>query len=426
MTFAKSKDRITIVTMTFSFFSKMFRRKNRRVYLDYVAATPVDPRVVTEMLPYFNKFYGNPGGIHSQAVEARYAVEKARLNVATELNAKSDEIIFTASGTEANNLAILGTVASCEAGGRVLSDMHFITSTIEHPSVLHNFELLKERGAQVTFISVNKDGIVNPKEVRSALTKHTVLVSIMYVNNEIGAIQPIREIAREIRFFNKRIMKDVSAIYPYFHTDASQAMAFIKINVLRLGVNLLTMDGQKIYGPKGIGALYKSRKTKLTALFTGGNQEFGLRPGTEDVPSIVGFAKALSVVAGSRDYDAKRLTQLRDYFIGEVSKRIPQALFNGGVEYRIPNNINFSIPGMDNEFMVILLDARGISCGVRSACMGYDGGSSYVVEALGKSSELAGSSLRFSLGRATTKKDIDYVIRVLVESVAIFDKRRKL
>ncbi|MCH7598011.1 cysteine desulfurase [Patescibacteria group bacterium] len=411
--------------MALSFLSKIIRSRGRRVYLDYVAATPVDPRVVSEMTPYFNTFFGNPGGIHSQGVEAKHILEAARLSIASQLNAKSNEIIFTAGGTEANNLAILGTVASCEAEGRVLSDMHFITSAVEHPSVLDNFKRLQKRGAHVTYVSVDRGGRIDPKHVRRALTKQTVLVSIMYVNNEIGTIQPIRDIAKEIRFFNKHIKKDTSAVYPYFHTDASQAIAFIKVNVLRLGVNLLTMDAQKIYGPKGIGALYKSRKTGLTAVFAGGDQEFGLRPGTENIPSIVGFARSLSLVADNRDYDTKRLTRLRDYFIAEVLQKIPRVELNGEVKDRIPNNVNFSIPGMDNEFMVILLDARGIAIGTRSACLGHDGGSSYVIEALGKSKEITTSSLRFSLGRATTQKDIDYVVRVLVEIVANFDKRQK-
>lgn len=400
------------------------KRKVRRRYLDYTASTPVLPEVVFSMKPYWNTCYGNPSGIHREGVEARKAVETARSSIAQGFGVHNDEIIFTASGTESNNLAIFGVVKALERKGRALPDMHFVTSSIEHPSVLDCFKVLESKGAHISYVGVDEEGVIDPKSVRDVLTEQTVLVSIMYVNNEIGTIQPIKEIAKIIRTFKKE--KGIESSQLYFHTDASQAMQYLSVDIKKLGVHLLTVDGQKIYGPKGVGVLFKARHVNLSPILIGGSQEFGMRPGTENVPLIVGFAKAFECTLRDKKSESERLQQLRDYFFELVVQHILNVQINGSRNIRISNNVNISIPGIESEFMVVALDTKGIACGSRSACIGHDGAGSYVIEALGKDDSVATSSLRFSLGRYTTKKDIIVTVRALKEIVSYFDNTNKL
>jgi cysteine desulfurase len=369
-------------------------KEQKRIYLDYAASTPVDAEVLKTMMPYFAEDFGNANSIHQEGVKAKQALDNARSNLAGILNARSEEVVFTSGGTESNKIAI-------ESVFDDLKNKHAVTSTIEHPSVLDVFKALEKRGLQVTYVGVGETGVVNPKDVRDAIKENTVLVSIMYVNNEIGTIQPINEIAKVIRSKKKEYSSDI-----YFHTDASQAPLYLSLNTIKLGVDMMTLGGQKMYGPKGIGCLYKKKDIKI------------IRQGTENIPLIVGFAKALELADVNREEESKRLTELRDYFIEELKKQIPQVELNGSREQRSPNNINIYIPNIDGEFFTILLDSKGIACSTKSACKVDDEDEgSYVIEALGHSKERSKSSLRFSLGKTTTRKDIDYVVQTLAVSV---------
>jgi len=396
--------------------------KRKRIYLDNSATTPVDKRVEKVMQPYLRKEFGNPSALYKEGVMARQAVEHARQSVAESLGAHSDEIVFTGSGTESDNLAILGVIKSCKgpsfatavsAKDRPLQRRqlpHIVTSVIEHPAVLEVCKALERDGvADITYVGVNEQGIVDPKEVKEALRSETVLVSIMYANNEIGTIQSIRDIAKVVRGWRKQN----STEYPYFHTDACQATNYLDINVLRLGVDLLTINGSKIYGPKGVGALYIKRGTNIAPMIYGGGQEGGLRGGTENVSAVVGLAEAMKILQELKEKEIIRLIDLRDYFIKELLVQIPNSILNGDKELRLPNNVNISIPNIDSEQLVIELDAKGVATSARSACKSKDYESSYVIMALGRKPLLNEGGVRFSLGRDTRKKDIDYVLKVL-------------
>jgi len=390
----------------------------RRVYLDYAASTPLREEVKVAMEPYWSEHYGNAGAMHAEGMHARRALALARESVANVLRAHPDEVIFTSGGTESNALALLGVIGAYEREHHYdVSGLHIVTTVIEHPSVLQGFRDLEERGARVDYLGTDNRGFVDRAQAKHAITGTTTLVSVMYVNNEIGTVEPIADIAKTVRHARKGADKGGSGTIlnsPFFHTDASQAPLYLPLAVDALGVDLLTIDGQKIYGPKGIGALYVRRGTPIQGIFRGGKQERSLRPGTEPIPLIVGLAKALELADKEREETCARLTKLRDYFIDEVLRVIPSAELNGDREKRLPNNVNTSLPGFDNEFLIIALDERGVACASRSACIvGPDG--SYVIKALGKDSERAISSVRFSLGKDTTKDDIDHALRALVE-----------
>ena len=306
--------------------------------------------------------------------------------------------------------------------GKKLEDQRLITSAVEHPSVIDCFRELERRGACVDYVGVTSQGSVDLEELREKLSPETVLVSIMQVNNEIGTIHPVSEVSKIVRDF-KREHQNMGP-YPYVHTDASQGSLYLQVNVLKLGIDLLTIDGQKVYGPKGVGGLYIKRGTKVAPFLIGGSQEFGLRPGTVNIPLIVGFKKAIELADQNREKETERIQQLRDLFIEELERKVPQAEVNGSLENRIANNINISLPGMDSENLVIRLDAKGVACGTRSACIRDNGKGSYVIRALGKREEYALSSLRFSLGAHTTKEDVLYVIEKIAEIAGDFDKAR--
>ena len=385
----------------------------KRIYMDYAGATPLDPRVYKAMLPYFGKKFGNPSSIHAEGVLAKKALETARRSVAGILQARADEIFFTSSGTELNNMAILGIVAeTATADSRGLhadlrrnSEMHFITTAIEHSSVLECFRELESRGAKVDYAQVRENGIVEPNTIAKLLRPETVLVSVGYANNEIGVIQPIRKISKVIRAHNLKT---------FFHSDGSQAPLYLDCNTDRLGVDLMTLDGHKMYGPKGVGILFVRRGTPLTPIIFGGGQERGLRSATENVALIVGISRALEIASSLRKKESTRLAILRDYFHSDVLKNIRTSnlIVNGDMKERLPNNLNISIPGTDTEFLLLKLDAEGIAVSTKSSCLGTEGGS-YVVRALGGGEARALSTLRFSFGRQTTKKDIDTVIKKL-------------
>lgn len=383
------------------------------LYLDNAAATALDPRVYEAMDPYWHEHSANAGALHREGVLVHRVTEDAREMIATVLQALPDEIIFTSGGTESNNLAIQGVVRAQLKAGKKVEDIHLVTSTIEHSSVLDCFRALEAEGVRVTLVPVDTEGFLDLDALEEALTAETVLVSIMYANNEIGTIERIADIARVIRRAREK-----HGTHILFHTDASQAPAWLTCAVPSLGVDLLTLDAQKIYGPKGVGCLYRKREVALEPLMYGGKQEFGLRPGTPPTPLIVGFAKALELVEAERDTYQATIATLRDTAIHTILNACPEALLNGAMgSERLANNINISFPGLDGEQIVLELDARGIAVSTRSACMRDTTPGSYMVAALGKGSAYATSSVRISFSRHTTREEAERVSRALVEVV---------
>ncbi len=371
------------------------------IYLDNASTTPVRKEVVKAMAVYWTKNFGNPSAITKMGVLAKKALEESRKTVANCLSRRPSEIVFTSGGTEANNLAIFGLLKN-----KNISDLHFITTNIEHASILECFKELESRGAKVTYWPVNEKGLVEAKELRKLIQPNTFLVSVAYANNEIGTVQPIRDIAKEIR----HIRKENQEIY--FHTDASQAGLWLDLNINQLGVDLMTLDAQKMNGPKGVGVLFVRDGLELAPIILGGGQEAGVRSGTENIPLIVGLAKAFELAR--RDFEKKTLKvkELRDYFWSELRKQNPQVVLNGDLENRLPNNLNFSTPSLDAEFAVLRLDENGIVCSTKSAC-GRDDEESYVIRAIQRDPQLAKTALRFSLGTDTTKRQIKFILRIL-------------
>jgi cysteine desulfurase len=384
----------------------MFWNKKKRVFLDYASTTPIAPEVLDVMEKYDRSAFANPSALYTEALAAKDLVQESRSKVAEILHCQKSEVILTSGGTEGNNLALLGIFEATKKDGFF---PHFITTTIEHPSVLEVFEEIKKRGGEVTLLSVNEEGFVSSKDVREAIKQNTVLVSVMYANNEIGTIQPIKEIGRVIKDWRQKN----NSQFPYFHTDACQTSLYLSLDVLKLGVDLMTLDGIKMYGPRGTGILFMKSDIQIKPIVFGGGQERGLRSGTEDVSAIIGFAKALEIANKKQESESLRLTTIRDFAIDTILKTFPMARLNGSKENRLPNNINICFPGIDAEFSVISLDVAGIACSYSSSCRTLkDDSSSYVIESLGKK-ECKESSLRFTLGRATTLSDITFLISTL-------------
>ncbi len=372
-----------------------------RVYLDYAATTPVHPDVAKAMLPYFTDSFGNPSSIYSYGQEAKGAVENAREHVARLIGAHADEIFFTGGGTEADNWALQGVLLARENKGN-----HIITSAIEHHAILETCEFLKKRGYSVTRVPVDEHGLVNPDDIKNAITEKTVLVSIMCANNEIGTIEPIAEIGK--------IAKEAGI---YFHTDAVQAVGHIPVNVDDFGVDLLSTSAHKLYGPKGIGALYIRKGTKIATLIHGGGQEKGRRSGTENVPSIVGFGEAAAIAFKEMQDESTRLSLLRDKLLQGLFDRIERIKLNGHPVRRLPNNVNISVEFVEGESMLINLDLDGICASTGSACSSSSLDPSHVLMALGLHPVDAHGSLRFTLGKWTTEDDIQHVFNVLPKIV---------
>ena len=378
----------------------------RRIYLDNSATTPVDPLVVEAMIPYLSGKFGNASSIHFYGQEARAAVDKARHQVAELINARPNEIVFTSGGTEANNLAIRGLVESNDKYGK-----HIITSTIEHSAVMNVCEDLEKRGYSVTYLPVYENGIVKLEDVKAAVKDDTVLISIMTANNEIGTIQPIIEIAhlvKELRAGGKKI---------WFHTDAVQAAGKMSLDVEEIGCDLLSISAHKIYAPKGIGALYVRRGVRLHSQNLGGHQERERRGGTESVPNIVAFGKAAEIAREDRADASDGLRTLRDRFESGVGEAIPDIIFNGDRENRLPNISNISFRSIEGEGLLINLDMQGIAVSTGSACSSGSLEPSPVIRALGCDDELARGAIRFSFGRYNTAADVDQVISVLPKAV---------
>lgn len=376
----------------------------REKYMDFSATTFVRPEVLKAMLPYFSKDFGNPGSLHSKGLKAKNAMDSARQKVAGILGAKSEEIIFTGSGTESINLAIKGVARALKRQGK---GNHIITSKIEHHAVLDSCKFLeKSEGFETTFLKVDGKGMISLKEIEESIRPETILISIMYANNEIGTIEPIKEIAKIAKRHNV-----------LFHTDACQAGFELDVNVQDLGVDLMTLNGSKIYGPKGMGMLFVKKGTPIEPIIHGGGQERGLRSGTENVPGIVGFAKALEICQRQKKKEARRQERLRDYFIKGLKARIDGLILNGHQTKRLPNNVNVSIMGIEGEAILLRLNEFGIFASSGSACTSHSLDPSHVVLATGASFEQAHGSLRFSLGLTTTKKDVDFVLAKLPKIV---------
>jgi len=374
----------------------------KRIYLDHAATTPTDPRVLETMLPYFSGAFGNPSSIHSLGQETRAAVEEARHKIASLIGAQSEEIIFTSGGTEADNFAIKGAASANKQKGN-----HVITTSIEHHAVLESCKFLEGQGFGVTCLSVDRNGLVDLDEIRKAIMAGTILISVMHANNEVGTVQPITDIGKIAR--ERGI---------YFHTDAVQTVGHIPVNVNELGIDLLAMSAHKLYGPKGVGALYIRKGTRIDSFMHGGGQERGLRASTENVPAIVGFGKAAEIAQREIDRESKRLTSLRDKLIQGLFERIPEIHLNGHPTQRLPNNVNVIIGFVEGESMAIGLDMEGIAASTGSACTSHDLEPSHVLLALGLPGVLARGSLRFSLGRETTEEEIGRVLEVLPRIVA--------
>ncbi|MCD6231777.1 cysteine desulfurase NifS [Candidatus Aerophobetes bacterium] len=369
----------------------------KRIYLDYAATTPTHPEVIKEMFPFFSEVYGNPSSIYQLAQKAKRAVEEAREKVARFLNAKTEEIIFTSGGTEADNMALKGIAFANKKRGN-----HIVTSKIEHHAVLNTCKWLEKQGFKVTYIPVDRYGVVDFDELRKSLTDKTILVSVMYANNEVGTIEPISEIAR--------ITKERGI---YFHTDAVQIVGKIPVDVEKLGVDLLSLSAHKLYGPKGVGALYMRKGVRISSLIHGGHHERNKRAGTENVPGIVGLGKACEIAAKEMATEEKRLKILRDRLYKGLNRRIDEIFFNGHPQNRLPGILNICIKYVEGESMLINLDLEGVCASSGSACTSSSLEPSHVLLAMGIPPEVAHGSLRFSLGRDTTEGDIDRVIEVL-------------
>lgn len=368
------------------------------IYLDHAATTAVDPRVVEAMLPYFTETYGNPSSLYRLAAESKGAIDRSRATVAEILGARPSEIIFTSCGTESDNLALRGAALAARARGN-----HIITTPIEHHAVGHTCEQLASAlGFEVTYVPVDRHGLVDPDDIGRAITPRTVLISVMYANNEIGTVEPIAEIGRIAR--RRGIV---------FHTDAVQAAGSLPLDVDALGVDMLALSGHKFYAPKGVGVLYVRRGTPMLPTQTGGGQEGGRRAGTENVPYIVGLATALRLAYDQLDAETTRLKALRDRLISGVLGRIPDARLTGHPTRRLANNASFVFAGVEGESILLQLDMAGVAASSGSACASSEEGPSHVLRAIGLDPIEARGSLRLSLGRENTLADVDYVIDVL-------------
>ena len=373
-----------------------------RIYLDYAATTPVHPEVVNAMLPYFSEVFGNPSSLHACGQEAKGAMEEARAKIASTIGAQDGEIVFTSGGTEADNYALKGVAYANESKGN-----HIITSSIEHHAVLETARFLERKGFKVTYLSVDRYGMVDPDEVKKSITEKTILISVMHANNEIGTIQPIAEIGK--------IAREAGV---YFHTDAVQTVGHLPVDVDELEVDLLSISAHKLYGPKGIGALYIRKGTRLVSFIHGGEQERQRRASTENVPGIVGLGIAIELACQEMGEEAERLIYLRDKLIKELLEQIKHARLNGHPQERLPNNANITIDFAEGEAMCLNLDLEGICVSTGSACSSSSLEPSHVFLAMGLPQEQAHSSLRFTMGKWTTEEDVIRVVETLPKIVA--------
>ncbi len=377
------------------------------VYLDHAGTTPLDPKVLEAMVPYFSQHFGNPSSLHSVGQQARYALDDARERVAGVLNCRPREVVFTGGGTESDNAAIHGVATALHETGN-----HIVTSSVEHHTVLHACQYLESQGFEVTYLPVDADGMVQPEAVYNAINERTTLVTIMYGNNEIGTINPISEIAKAIKKRAKELSRTI-----VFHTDAVQAAGYLSLDVASLGVDLLSLSGHKFHGPKGTGVLYIKRGIPYLPLIHGGGQERERRSGTENIPGIIGLSLALEAANSAREATGQHCSALRDKIVESVLERIPGSRLNGHATERLPNNANFSFTGVEGEPILLGLDMAGIAASSGSACSSGSLEPSHVLLALGQSAEIARGSLRITLGRDNTEEEVEYLLGVLVDLV---------
>lgn len=377
---------------------------NKKIYLDYAATTPLDVAILEKMQPFFITEFGNPSSVHMLGQSAMESIDKAREKVANFINSKSSEVIFTSGATESNNLAIRGALSHYWAkNGKNAPVPHFLTSKIEHHCVLETIEELEKMSLiEATFLEVNSEGIVNPEKLIENIKENTIFVSIMYVNNEIGTVQPIEKIGNLIKELNENRKNKI-----IFHTDAVQAINYLDCDVKKLNVDLLSFSGHKFYGPKGVGALYIKRGTPIKRIQTGGAQEFGMRAGTHNVPAIVGVGEAIEKI---KSQNVDTIKALRDYLIEQVLTTIPQSYLNGHKELRSPNNANFRFDNVEGEGLLLILDMDGICASTGSACSSGSLDPSHVLLALGLKHEQAHGSLRLTIGKYTTREEIDFAV----------------
>lgn len=377
------------------------------IYLDNAAATPLDREVAAAMNEAFLSIYGNPSSLHQVGLTAANTLNRARSKVAAVLNVKETEITFTGSGTEADNLAILGLARANQAHGR-----HVVVSAIEHKAVLKAAEQLETEGFRVSYVKPDNDGVLSAEAVAAEVTDETILVSIIYANNEIGTVQMLADISRAIK------SKRHSNPYPLFHTDACQAPGTLPVNPESLGVDAMTLNSAKIYGPKGVGILYLKEGIKIAPMIVGGGQEQGLRAGTESVPLVWGCAMALEKVIKKMPEESARLKELQLFFMSQLQANLPDLIQNGHPSQRLPGNISICLPDVEGESLLLLLNEAGICCATGSACSAADLEPSHVLKAIGRDDEIIHGSLRFSFGKDTTKEDLAYTVETLVAAVA--------
>ncbi|MDD4163329.1 MAG: cysteine desulfurase NifS [Methanothrix sp.] len=376
----------------------------KRIYMDHSATTPVAPEVLQAMLPFFSDKFGNASSLHSFGLEAKEALEESREKVAKLLGAKPEEIVFTSGGTESDNLALKGIARRNKDKGK-----HIITTSVEHPAILETCRKLEKEGFSITYLPVTGDGLVDLTALEAAIRPDTILISVMHANNEIGTIQPIEEIGR------LAAEKDI-----YLHTDAVQSVGKIPTDVNALGVDLLSLSAHKLYGPKGVGALYIRKGTKLENIVQGGGHERGLRSGTENVAGIVGLARAGELCSESMAAEGQRLTELRDRLAGLVLEKVKDAWINGTMKPRLPGSLNFGFSYVEGESLLLYLDSKGIGVSTGSACSSHKLQPSHVLLSLGLRPEECHGSLRITMGRSNTKEEVDYVAECIVEAVERF------
>ncbi|KPK74985.1 MAG: cysteine desulfurase [candidate division Zixibacteria bacterium SM23_73] len=376
--------------------------QKRKIYLDHNATTPVHPEVLEAMLPYYKDKFGNASSIHDFGREVKVALEDSREKVAKLINASPNEIYFTSGGTESDNLAIKGTGFANRKKGK-----HIITSKIEHHAILESCKFLEKEGFEVTYLPVDKYGFIDPDDLKKAMRKDTILVSLMYANNEVGTIEPLEELCK--------ITKEKGI---YFHTDAVQAMGKISVDVQNLNVDLLSISAHKIYGPKGVGAIYIRKGTRITPWSHGGSHERARRAGTENVPSIVGLAKAVEIAYRDMEEQSKHLRNLSEAFYKKLAQAIPDVFLNGDLEKRIPNTLNLSFKAVEGESIILSLDLKGVAVSTGSACASGSLEPSHVLSAMGIAPEIAQAAIRFSFGRENTMEDVEYVVEILPEIVS--------
>ena len=376
----------------------------KRIYMDHSATTPVAPEVLEAMLPYFSEKFGNASSLHSFGLEAKEALEESREKVAGLLGAKPEEIIFTAGGTESDNLALKGIARKNQKSGK-----HIITTRVEHPAILECCRKLEKEGFEVTYLPVTNEGLVEIATLESAIRSDTILISVMHANNEVGTIQPLEEIGRLAS------EKDI-----YLHTDAVQSVGKIPTDVNKLGVDLLSLSAHKLYGPKGVGALYIRNGTRLESIIQGGGHERGLRSGTENIAGIVGLARAAVLAGETMTMEAERLTRLRDRLAELVLLKVKESWINGTMKMRLPGNLNFGFKYVEGESLLLFLDSLGISVSTGSACSSHKLEPSHVLLSLGLKPEECHGSLRITLGRSNTMEEVDYVALGIARAVERF------